>query len=44
MKITKNSRTGAQGGCERRIEVTVKMEKSRGGGGGGGSGWMLTKN
>ena len=39
-----------QGGCERRIEVIVKMQKKIGGrglsggggpiGGGGGSGWM----
>ena len=31
-----------QGGCERRIEVLVKIPKKlggRGGGGGGGSGW-----
>ena len=39
-----------QGGCERRIEVFVKIKKkNRGGvgdrvGGGGGSGWMWTKN
>ena len=40
---------GGQGGCERRIEVFVKIQKKnwgggvRGvglGGGGGGSGWM----
>ena len=38
---------GDQGGCERRIEVIVKMQKKRkkvgggsGLGGGGGSGWM----
>ena len=38
---------GGQGGCERRIEVFVKIEKKNmflgggvpGGGGGGGSGW-----
>ena len=31
--------TGGQGGCERRIEVIVKMQKKiRGGGGGGGGG------
>ena len=37
-----------QGGCERRIEVFVKIQKKNGGGGvggvgfggGGGSGWM----
>ena len=28
-----------QGGCERRIEVIVKMKKSWGGGGGPGVGW-----
>ena len=36
---------GGQGGCERRIEVFVKIRKKKnwGGGGGvgfGGSGWM----
>ena len=35
---------GGQGGCERRIEVFVKIQKKIGGGGrvgeGGGSGWM----
>ena len=39
---------GGQGGCERRIEVFVKIQKKNGGdgpggvrlGGGGGSGWM----
>ena len=42
---------GGQGGCERRIEVFVKIQKNYffgggggrgrvGGGGGGGSGWM----
>ena len=40
---------GGQGGCERRIEVFVKIEKKNWGGsgggrvglwGGGGSGWM----
>ena len=37
---------GGQGGCERRIEVFVKIQKKnqvRGGGGGGGwggSGWI----
>ena len=35
---------GGQGGCERRIEVFVKIHKKiknwEGGGGGGGSGWM----
>ena len=39
---------GGQGGCERRIEVFVKIQKKFGGGvgsggvgfGGGGSGWM----
>ena len=34
---------GGQGGCERRIEVFVKIQKKNGGGGGlgrvGGSGW-----
>ena len=34
---------GGQGGCERRIEVFVKIQKKIGGGGvrggGGGSGW-----
>ena len=45
-------RLGGQGGCERRIEVFVKIQKKiggggeglglggGGGGGGGGSGWM----
>ena len=40
-------RVGGQGGCKRRIEVFVKIQKknvfmrgvSGGGGGGGGSGW-----
>ena len=27
---------GGQGGCERRIEVFVKIKKNRGGGAGGG--------
>ena len=32
---------GGQSGCERRIEVFVKIQKKKlGGGGGGGSGWM----
>ena len=37
---------GGQSGCERRIEVFVKIQKKiflwrgGGGGGGGGSGWM----
>ena len=37
---------GGQGGCERRIEVFVKIQKKMGGGRGGsgrvfgGSGWM----
>ena len=31
---------GGQGGCERRIEVFVKIQKKWG----GGSGWMCTKN
>ena len=35
---------GGQGGCERRIEVFVKIQKRKFGGGGrdrvGGSGWM----
>ena len=46
---------GDQGGCERRIEVFVKIQKKMGGGVGsggvgggegrvGGSGWMCTKN
>ena len=33
---------GGQSGCERRIEVFVKIQKKKkilGGGGGGGSGW-----
>ena len=36
---------GGQGGCERRIEVFVKIQKKKfwgggvGGGGGSGSGW-----
>ena len=31
---------GGQGGCERRIEVFVKIQKKNfGGGSGGGSGW-----
>ena len=32
---------GGQGGCERRIEVFVKIKKKKlgGGGGGVGSGW-----
>ena len=32
---------GAQDGCERRIEVFVKIRKKNGGGGGGGSGWWV---
>ena len=42
---------GGQGGCERRIEVFVKIQKKYWGGGsegvglgGGGPGWMCTKN
>ena len=45
---------GGQGGCERRIEVYVKIQKKNWGlggeggsvglGGGGGSGWMWSKN
>ena len=34
---------GGQSGCERRIEVFVKIQKKKkkfGGGGGGGSEWM----
>ena len=35
---------GGQGGCERRIEIFVKIQKKNWGGGGGGSGegsgWM----
>ena len=43
---------GGQGGCERRIEVIVKMQKNvgcgpgpvRGGGGGqGGRGWLVAR-
>ena len=30
---------GGQGGCERRIEVFVKIQKKKLGGGSGGSGW-----
>ena len=30
---------GGQGGCERRIEVFVKIKKNVFFGGGGGSGW-----
>ena len=30
---------GGQGGCERRIEVFVKIQKKKMGGGRGGSGW-----
>ena len=39
-------RVGGQGGCERRIEVFVKIKKKTRGGGrvGGGSGWMCEKN
>ena len=45
MKIQKQnwgggSRWGNQGGCERRIEVFVKIPKNKRRGGGGGSGWM----
>ena len=33
-------RVGGQGGCERRIEVFLKIKKNNGGeGGGAGSGW-----
>ena len=31
-----SNREGSKGGCERRIEVIVKMQKKSGGGGGGG--------
>ena len=31
---------GGQGGCERRIEVIVEMQKKIGGGGGFRSGWV----
>ena len=31
---------GGEGGCERRIEVLVKIKKIIIPGGGGGSGWM----
>ena len=31
---------GGQGGCERRIEVCVRIQKKIGGVGLGGSGWM----
>ena len=31
---------GGQGGCERRIEVFVKIQKKLGGEGGGGRGWV----
>ena len=30
---------GGQGGCERRIEVFVKIQKKKMLGGGGGTGW-----
>ena len=30
---------GGQGGCERRIEVFVKIQKKKFLGGGGGGGW-----
>ena len=30
---------GGQGGCERRIEVFVKIQKKKNFRGGGGSGW-----
>ena len=30
---------GGQGGCERRIEVLVKIQKKKLGGGRSGSGW-----
>ena len=38
-----SSWVGGQGGCERRIEVFVKVQKKKWGGGGvrwGGAGWM----
>ena len=42
-----SSRLVGQGICERRIEVIIKMQKSRGGGvrsrGRGWSRWMCTK-
>ena len=31
---------GCQGGCERRIEVFVKIQKTNWGGGGLGRGWV----
>ena len=31
---------GGQGGCVRRIEVFVKIQKKMGGGVGGGRGWV----
>ena len=33
-------RGGGQSGCERRIEVFVKIQKKNLGGGSGGSEWM----
>ena len=41
---------GGQSGCERRIEIFLKIQKKNwgggrwGGGSGEGSGWMCTKN
>ena len=32
---------GGQGGCERRIEVFVKIQKKKYDGGPGGSGWVF---
>ena len=41
-KFGRGRGVGGQGGCERRIEVFVKIMKKKSGGGGrvGGSGWM----
>ena len=36
MGVGGRGRDGGQGGCERRIEVFVKIQKKNGG---GGSGW-----
>ena len=47
-KIGGRGQVGGQGGCERRIEVFVKIQQKYWGVGErgqvGGSGWMLAKN
>ena len=39
--VAGRGRVGGQGGCERRIEVFVKIQKKNGGVGGMGGGWVV---